>query len=150
MSDGSTLNLMDKNNLINQVKSYKQQMSDLKAEMEEMKRNSVSIKDFKTHDLNASELHVAFMHASPIIFKDQVKMGRLGFQNVPLLDFVSEWRTIKQALMKTNQAITVLRKVARRDTFEDIISQQPQILHISCHGCEDVKVNACSIAEMEQ
>ena len=49
---------------------------------------------------DTNELHVAFMHASPIVFKDHRK-NRLNLSNVPLLDFMSDWRMIKDSLEQT-------------------------------------------------
>ena len=49
---------------------------------------------------DTNELHVAFMHASPIVFKDHRK-NRLNLSNVPLLDFMSDWKTIKVSLKQT-------------------------------------------------
>ena len=46
---------------------------------------------------------------------------------------------IKDTLKDNNQAINFQRKVATKGNFEEMISQAPLVLHISCHGIENTK-----------
>ena len=44
---------------------------------------------------------------------------------------------IKDTLKQTNKAIKFQSKVATKSNFEQMISQKPVILHISCHGIKN-------------
>ena len=83
-----------KEELVSIIESKDQTIKNLLAQLESqytMSKNSQQ----EVVNLNSSELHVAYLHASPIVFKDQVKTSRMGLSSVPYLDFMSEWKTIK-------------------------------------------------------
>ena len=76
-----------------------------------------------------SRLDVGFLHASPLVYKE----GGLAAAS-PQLQFMAEKHTIKQCISEANQAIRFRSMVATQEKFSEMLSLEPQVLHISCHG----------------
>ena len=77
-----------------------------------------------------TRIDIGFLHASPLT---------LGASKVPAtaeppIDFVSEAQKIKTALKESKQQFQFKSMVATRKNFTDMISREPNVLHISCHG----------------
>ena len=76
-----------------------------------------------------SHLDIGFLHASPLLYH----AGNKSIAS-PQLDFIQEAQKIKEAIIKSDQAIKFKSQVLTRENFRSMISQEPSVLHISCHG----------------
>ena len=81
-----------------------------------------------------------FLHASPNLYTIN-ENGKPSNYMSPQLDFVTESKTIKQAIDESHMEVIFRSKVATKKNFADTMSLSPSVLHISCHGVQNRPTN---------
>ena len=81
-----------------------------------------------------------FLHASPNLYTI-TENGKASNYMSPQLDFVTESKTIKQAIDESHMEVIFRSKVATKKNFADTMSLRPSVLHISCHGVQNQPTN---------
>ncbi|CAI2383628.1 unnamed protein product [Moneuplotes crassus] len=80
-------------------------------------------------DMSQAKVHLSFLFASPLLRK-----AKNGYEQVMLLDYMSEIRDIESNLQNVNYEIKYNKSVATLKNFNSIISERPVVLHFSGHG----------------
>ncbi|CAI2383181.1 unnamed protein product [Moneuplotes crassus] len=91
-------------------------------------------------DESTNKKHMIFYYASPL----KPPSASKSKSELPLIDFMSEYRGIQKALKNTGKDIKYLRKVATPANIAEMIKENPTVLHFSGHGAEvhqDLKCN---------
>lgn len=83
---------------------------------------------------NQEPLDLAFFYADPLVAHVRDK-GTVEYC-VPL-DLETEYRQIVDSLEGLNKRFSIAKEAMTTGTLADIISKQPTMLHISCHGSFD-------------
>ena len=63
---------------------------------------------------------------------------------------MAEKHTIKHCISEANQAIRFRSMVATQEKFSEMLSLEPQVLHISCHGIGKKTQNLINLAEEDE
>jgi len=80
-------------------------------------------------DMSQAKVHVCFLFASPLLRKI-----KNGYEQVMLLDYVSEMKNIESNLRQVDYQIKYSKSVATQRNFHSFISDRPIVLHFSGHG----------------
>lgn len=80
-------------------------------------------------DMSQARVHMSFLFASPLLRKIKD-----GYENVMLLDYMSEIRDIESNLKNVNYEIKYNKNVATQRNFHSVVSDRPIVLHFSGHG----------------
>ena len=84
-------------------------------------RNAVS---WSNVDMSQAKVHMSFLFASPLLRKISE-----GYENVMLLDYISEIRDIESNLKNVNYEIKYNKNVATQRNFHSVLSERPIVLH---------------------
>lgn len=85
---------------------------------------------------DCTRIHIAFLHASPIIYEDKLRARKIA-----QLNFLKEEKAIKYAIKRSGYGVNYEKAVATKENFVELLSHEPFILHLSCHGF-DASANA--------
>ena len=77
---------------------------------------------------------MVFMFADPLVVDNN---GTMMEYIVPL-DLDTEYANISNNLYLTGKEFRLQRRAMTLDSISDVITQNPKILHISCHGSYDL------------
>lgn len=77
------------------------------------------------------QLDMAFFYADPLVAR--TNEGLLVEYSVPL-DLATEYAMLQSNLAETNKQFCVAKEAMSLKSLHAIISQNPTLLHISCHG----------------
>ena len=80
--------------------------------------------------LPSRKLDLAIMYAEPLVRRE----GKNKISLPDAVDYDKECSKIVQALEAKNMRIEMVTEIATRQTFINVLSKAPTILHILCHG----------------
>lgn len=88
------------------------------------------------------QIHVGLLYASPILYTDiNPETKKRGFVMTPQLKFNKEKEVIKEQMHESGQALVFKCAVATQENFIEMLTKSPRILHISCHGVDNIGNN---------
>ena len=85
---------------------------------------------FDSQVCKENKLNFAFLYASPLVIENSKK--QLIPQNP--ISFESEVKLIKRLAKQQNVGVMFKKSVATKRSFDEILANEPKIIHISCHG----------------
>jgi hypothetical protein len=80
---------------------------------------------------------MAFMFADPIIKEDR-KKGKMVETFMPL-DLEKEYLDIKDSICSIGKKFSIKKVAINSRSLQDTLTDNPKIMHISCHGDFDMK-----------
>lgn len=81
------------------------------------------------------DIDMVFMFADPLVVDHNGKM----LEYVIPLDLDNEYSNIANNLYLTGKEFRLQKRAMTLDSLTDVITNNPKILHISCHGSYDLK-----------
>jgi hypothetical protein len=79
---------------------------------------------------------MAFMFADPIIKEDKNRPGKMIETHMPL-DLEKEYLDIKESICDEDKKFTIKKVAINSRSLSDTLTDNPKIIHISCHGDYD-------------
>ncbi|CDW71451.1 UNKNOWN [Stylonychia lemnae] len=124
----------EKQQLIEQLNQAKQQLESY---------GSYYIGNNGDRSIADAPLHLAFLFASPLVMRGQGAKGESqdNFSIIPLIEFVKEFKEIRNSIKETKRLIRLRAKQATIENLSLILAQNPLALHFSGHGIENNKEN---------
>ena len=96
-------------------------------------------------DVKKSKYDMAFMFADPIIKEDKKKQGEMIETWMPL-DLEKEYMDIKESIHNEEKAFSIKKVAINSRSLADTLTDNPKIIHISCHGDYDRKSDSYYLA----
>ena len=131
-TDVNTPKLTKLKSVTTELDILREQLAEAHQEIEQYQNFLIQIqRDFNKNntDMSQAKVHMSFLFASPLLRKIKD-----GYENVMLLDYLSEIRFIENNLKNVKFELKYNKNVATPRNFHSIVSDKPIVLHFSGHG----------------
>jgi len=88
---------------------------------------------------------MAFMFADPIIKEDKRRSGEMIETFMPL-DLEKEYLDIKESICNEDKKFSIKKVAINSRSLSDTLTDNPKIIHISCHGDYDKESDSYYLA----
>jgi hypothetical protein len=125
--------------VVSELDLLRQQLQQANEEIEKYQNFVLRIQrvvNWNNVDMSQAKVHVCFLFASPLLRKI-----KSGYEQVMLLDYVSEMKNIESNLCNVDYEIKYSKSVATQRNFHSFISDRPIVLHFSGHGLVNSRQN---------
>ena len=137
----SYLEAADSENAINKAKELTQTRSiSLNENYSRLQKTGSSSAENNPHPflLNLKKLDIAIMYAEPLV---QIVDSRTTITLPDAVDYEEECREIYENLQAKGIKLNLMIEIATRTNFVNVLTKNPVILHIMCHGEYDKAQN---------
>ena len=118
--------------LVTELDILREQLKQANQEIEKYQNFVLQIQkavSWSNVDMGQAKVHLSFLFASPLLRK-----VKDGYEQVMLLDYLSEIKDIESNLKNVKYEIKYNKSVATQRNFHSVISDRPIVLHFSGHG----------------